>query len=108
MHALKNDRQNRMNRTELGLRLMLRPNEVLRLPRTSQGIQVISGTAWLTRDGKDIFLQNGERVCLLAGKDLALVSPLGCASLVVEVFGDTTPASPRMLISAQPRQLKTI
>jgi hypothetical protein len=101
MYALKNDWQKRINRAEVGLRLMLRPDEVLRLPGTSQGVQVVSGTAWLTRDGKDIFLQNGERVCLLAGKDLVLVSPLGCVPLVVEVFGDTTAASPRLLVSAQ-------
>lgn len=100
MRVLKNDRPKRTNRAKLMLRLMLRPDEVLRLPSTSQDVQVVSGTAWLTRGGKDIFLQNGERACLIASKDSTLVSSLGCAPLVVEVFGESAISSPRLLIAA--------
>lgn len=101
MRTLKNARQKRTKPAKPMLRLMLRPNEVLRLPPASQGVHVVSGLAWLTRGGKDIFLQNGERAWLFEGKDLALVSPLGCTPLIVEVFGSSAASSPRMLVTTQ-------
>lgn len=105
MRALKNDRQQQTNPAKPVLRLVLRSNEVLRLPPTSQRVQVVLGTAWLTRGGQDVFLQKGEQAWLLNGKDFALVSPLNCAPLIVEVFGRSASASPRLLISAQLGQL---
>jgi hypothetical protein len=90
------------------LRLMLRHDELFRLPVTSRGVQVVSGQAWLTVDGEDIFLRKGEKLCLFTGKDLALVSALGHTPLILEVLGDNTSALPGRLITAQPRQPGTV
>jgi hypothetical protein len=78
------------------VRLMLRHDEVFRLPAVSRGIQVVSGLAWLTVAGEDIFLGNGQRLWLVTAKGSALVSALGQTPLIVEVLGDSTSASPGM------------
>lgn len=78
------------------VRLMLRHNEVFRLPAVSRGIQVVSGLAWLTVAGEDIFLGNGQRLWLVGAKGSALVSALGQTPLILEVLGDSAAASPGM------------
>lgn len=86
----------KLNRTEKQLgaakrmvRLMLRHNEVLRLPPAGQELQVISGVAWVTVSGRDIFLASGERFRLPSRGDTTLISALGRQSLILEVFGAT-------------------
>jgi hypothetical protein len=94
--------QSRLNPAKLMLRLMLRHDELFRLPVTSRGVQVVSGQAWLTMDGEDIFLRKGEKFCLLTGKDSVLVSALGHAPLILEVLGDSASTLPGRLIAPQP------
>jgi hypothetical protein len=101
MYSAIVDQQKRTKSVKLMLRLMLRRDEIFRLPTASREVRVVAGVAWLTMDGEDILLQNGERAWLLAGKDLALVSPLRSAPLILEIFGDNASSSSRMLVTAQ-------
>jgi hypothetical protein len=71
------------------VRLMLRQNEVLRLPAAGQALKVISGIAWVTVNGRDNFLASGESLRLPSGRDAVLISALGRQSLILEVFGAT-------------------
>jgi hypothetical protein len=90
------------------LRLMLRHDELFRLPVTSRGVQVVSGQAWLTVEGEDIFLKNGEKLCLFTRKDSVLVSALGHAPLILEVLGDSTSTLPGRFIAPQSSQPGTV
>jgi hypothetical protein len=69
------------------VRLLLRHNELLRLPASGQGLEVISGVAWVTVNGRDIFLASGERLYLPSRGDAVLISALGRQSMILEVFG---------------------
>ena len=80
-----------LNVASLILRLMLYHNEVLRLPGASQGAKVVSGVAWVTVNGRDIFLASGERLWLPSRRDSALISALGYHPLILEVFGAASP-----------------
>jgi hypothetical protein len=73
------------------LRLMLCHNEVFRLPAASRGITVVVGTAWVTVNGRDIFLASRERLELPSPRDSVLISALGHKSLILEIFGATSP-----------------
>jgi hypothetical protein len=42
------------------LRIVLLPGEALRIPRARATVRVLSGTAWLTSEGKDIILCKGQ------------------------------------------------
>ncbi|MBZ0306031.1 MAG: DUF2917 domain-containing protein [Anaerolineae bacterium] len=53
--------------------------------RDSQVLHVISGTAWVTMDGKDILLAEGEKLRLSRGKYDAIVSTADGKPLVYEV-----------------------
>jgi hypothetical protein len=88
MYSLKlNGLKNQLNTASLMLRLMLGRNEVFRLPATSRGIEVVAGTAWVTVNGRDIFLTSRERLWLPSRRDSALISALGRNPLILEVFG---------------------
>ena len=100
--------QSRRNSARLMLRLMLRHDELFRLPVTSRGVQVVSGQAWLTVNGEDIFLRKGEKLSLFTGKDLALVSALGHTPLILEVLGDSASTLPGRFIAPQPSQPGTV
>ncbi|MCB0168494.1 MAG: ParB N-terminal domain-containing protein [Anaerolineae bacterium] len=67
------------------LRLILYKNEVCRIPHAYSEVKVVSGNAWLTTDGRDMFLVRGERASLAAHRDVALISALGSTPLVLEV-----------------------
>lgn len=82
--------EKRLNTANLMVRLMLRHDEVLRLPATGQGLEVIAGVAWVTVNGRDIFLASGERLLLPSRRDSALISALGRNPLILEVFGATS------------------
>ena len=79
--------KNRLNAANPILRLILRYNEVLRLPAASRGIEVVAGTAWVTVNGQDIFLASRERLWLSSRRDAVLVSALGRNPVILEVFG---------------------
>ena len=53
--------------------------------RESQVLHVVSGTAWVTMDGKDIILNEGEEVRLSRGKYDALISSPDRQPLVYEI-----------------------
>lgn len=67
------------------LRLILYKNEVCRIPQAYSEVKVVSGNAWLTMDGRDMFLVRGERASLTSHRDTALISALGKTPLVLEV-----------------------
>lgn len=88
MISLKlNPAEKRLSAARRMVRLILRHNEVLRLPPAGQELQVIWGVAWITVNGRDIFLASGERLRLPTRGDTALVSALGRQSVILEVFG---------------------
>ena len=67
------------------LRLVLLPGETLRIPGARASIRALSGTAWITRDGKDILLATGEKKDLAAARDSAVISAIGTEALLFEV-----------------------
>lgn len=91
MISLKpNGLEKRLNQTSLMVRLMLvRHNEVFRLPVASRSIEVVEGMAWVTVNGCDIFLASREKLWLPSRRDAALISALGRNPLILEVFGTT-------------------
>ena len=68
------------------LRLVINPNEVYRLPDAGQCVQVASGRAWLTAQGRDIVLEPHQPIKIAANSEAMLVSPLGEAPVVLEVL----------------------
>ena len=68
------------------LRLVINPNEVYRLPEAGQCVQVASGRAWLTAQGRDIVLEPHQPIKIAANSEAMLVSPLGEAPVVLEVL----------------------
>lgn len=89
-----------LNAASLISRLMLCHNEVLRLPAASQGAEVVSGVAWVTVNGRDIFLASGERLWLPSPRDPVLISALGRNPLILEVFGATSVPLPAALVAS--------
>jgi hypothetical protein len=68
------------------LRLILYQGELLRLPRFSRGVEVLSGVAWVTDTGRDMVLAPGDKASLQSGKFVALVSAVGNNPLVLSVW----------------------
>lgn len=68
------------------VRLVLYPGETYRLARSCAGVRVLEGIAWVTFAGTDIILGREEGTRFDAGRDFAVVSPLGAAPLVFEVL----------------------
>ena len=66
------------------LRLILYKDEVCRLPTTFKEIRVLSGLAWLTINGKDIMLGQGQKIALSSKEGFALVSAMCNTPLVLE------------------------
>ena len=69
------------------LRLVLYKGEVFRLPTTFKEIRVLSGSAWLTINGADITLGQGQGIDLSSKERFALVSALYDTPLVLEARG---------------------
>ena len=70
---------------ESPLRVVLMEGEALKLPRGSVLLRILSGTAWISQDGRDTFLRAGERFRPAAASDAAVVSPIGTPPLLVEM-----------------------
>ena len=68
------------------LRLLLYKGELYRLPPAAAGIRVLAGRAWLTVAGQDLLVTPGEKVSLPSRKDGALISALGQAPLILEIY----------------------
>lgn len=60
--------------------------EVFRLRQDAQVIRVLSGCAWITVAGKDIFVPRGEDVHLMPERDVTLISSPNRRPLVFEVL----------------------
>lgn len=73
-------------KTPVMLRLALYPNEVYRLPQAGECVRVVSGRAWLSTQGRDVILGPRECVRLAVGDEVALVSSLHQAPVVLEVL----------------------
>jgi|WetSurMetagenome_2_1015567.scaffolds.fasta_scaffold596513_2 hypothetical protein len=74
------------------LRIVLLPGETLRIPHPHANVHVLSGTAWLTTEGKDIILCGGQ--CLscneqcqasATAKEPPVISGLGSQAVLFEV-----------------------
>jgi len=70
---------------ESALRIVLIQGEVLRVPPTHGTLRVLSGTAWVSVDGKDVLLSRGEFVNVGGRADRPVVSGLGRDPLLFEV-----------------------
>ena len=66
------------------LRLVLYRKETYRLPQACRKIQVLSGVAWMTVAGEDVFLTQGEKTSFTPGKGV-LISALGDTPLILEI-----------------------
>ncbi len=67
------------------LRMVLLEGEALRLPRSRMRVRVLSGTAWITQQGEDKLLPEGEALALSAAADQAVISPIGNVPLLFEM-----------------------
>jgi hypothetical protein len=72
--------------TNVSLRIVLYEGELYRLPRTSSGIRVREGVAWVSFAGRDTIMCRGEELRLQTGRDFAVVSPLSRSGLILEVL----------------------
>jgi hypothetical protein len=75
-----------MGATPAPLRFVLLAGEVLRVPRACASVSVLSGSAWITRGGRDIVLSPGEARVFDAAREPVIISALGAVPLLVEVF----------------------
>jgi len=67
-------------------RIILMKNEVYRVPQTHREVQVLSGTAWITLDKKDIILHGSEQASLPFSKNPVLISALNNMPLIMAVW----------------------
>jgi len=73
-------------RQAAGARLTLLRGEVHRLNPLPAGIFVISGCAWVSWNGQDILLNQGEGIQFSPGGYDPLISVLGTAALTIELL----------------------
>ncbi len=57
--------------------------EVLRLARSCARIRVESGCIWVTWNGEDVVLQQGDEFGLVPGQDHAVITTLDCSTAVI-------------------------
>ncbi len=84
------------------MRVMLLTGEVQRVESNYRGLRVRSGQAWVTVDGRDVVLKRCEEIALGPRHDVAVVSALGHAPLVIELLGDAPrrpTINPRLAVS---------
>jgi hypothetical protein len=67
------------------LRLVLLQGEALRVPSTRGTLRVLSGTAWVSLEGKDVLLGRNEIIDIARRSDSPVVSGLGREPLLFEV-----------------------
>lgn len=71
--------------TSAPLRVVLVDGEALKLPPGSALLRVLTGTAWVSQAGLDLFLPAGELFRLVPAGDAAVISPLGGVPLLLEI-----------------------
>jgi mannose-6-phosphate isomerase-like protein (cupin superfamily) len=67
------------------LRVALLHGEMLRVPRSSDRLRILSGSAWVTFGGKDFLLESGEQLTLPKTRYGAVISAVGGDALLFEV-----------------------
>ena len=67
------------------LRLVLYRGDVYRFPPAGRGLRILRGRAWISYAGEDILLARGDEAYLASSQGFALVSPVGCAPLILEI-----------------------
>jgi len=70
----------------LAQRIFLYAGELYRVPPIYRRARTSQGIAHISHGGKDFVVQSGESINLGRSADVALVSPLRSASLVLELF----------------------
>ena len=68
------------------LRIALLPGELLRVPRSRGHLHVLSGTAWISNNARDVVADQGSCVGLTRSRSPALVSGVGGAPLLFEIW----------------------
>ena len=86
-------------------RVTLLPGEVFRAPGDACAVRVLSGSAWVSLKGRDLFLHSGEEMPLSPEEDDALVSSLRPGPLVVQFQGEDPRCTERLKISGWRRLL---
>lgn len=74
-----------LQKTTTPTRTMLEPGELLRLNLHAQTIRVVSGSAWITWEGKDVLLTTGQERQLRSSIYPALISAEQRIPLVIEI-----------------------
>ena len=69
----------------VALRLVLYRGEVYRFAPAGRGLRIHKGRAWVTYAGEDILLARGDEARLALSQGFALVSPVGCSPLILEI-----------------------
>ena len=65
--------------------IQVNPGDLHRLDNNAQTIRILSGSAWVTFDGKDIVLRKGRNIYLPVTAFPALLSAFGSAPVSFEV-----------------------
>ncbi len=68
------------------LRIALYPGELLKIPRGSRRLHVLSGVAWISAAGRDNVASQGSFVDLARSRHPALVSGLAGQPLLVAIW----------------------
>lgn len=76
----------RRHRRAQEARITLEQSEIHRLRAVPQRISVISGCAWVSWQGQDIILREGEKYLFSRGNDDPIISAVGGASLVFDLL----------------------
>ncbi len=66
--------------------IRLRDDEVFSLQGAMQTLYVVSGRAWITLDGKDIFLSAGQRMTIPRSKYAVVISAMKRREVVCEII----------------------
>jgi len=60
-------------------------NQTLTLKRRGQTIDVKSGCVWVTFDGEDHIIEQGQHVCIGQGKNIAAISSANNQDIHIEI-----------------------
>jgi len=72
--------------TSFPYQIRLNDGEVFSLQGTTQSLYVVSGRAWVTLDGKDIFLNAGQRFTIPRSKYAVVISAMKNREVVCEIM----------------------
>lgn len=67
------------------LRVALRYGEQIRAPDKTKGLRILSGMAWVSVDGKDHILREGDCLEISGARGGAIISPLREGEILCEI-----------------------